>query len=270
MKIRNIKTRLAAFGLALLMGLSPLGNLVDVHAAEREISQKAVIEKESKTESEHPVSEIPEQSVTAEDITKDVSDKEFMAETCMEGIQYDPEKEDVTLDHIEAEDGSAYHPDQAGTYIATYWVVPKDACDSYSVTRKIILTDTEGQAHAEENGGQKQKEDTKSEEDSETPVQEIPEVEVTVSGEDADAQAARELEEKIEQLQSAIATESQNAADAEKWIALMKECVNPTELTAELLNTLIEKILIHEAVKSEDGSREQEVEIFYRFIGKID
>ena len=29
----------------------------------------------------------------------------------------------------------------------------------------------------------------------------------------------------------------------------MKECVNPTELTAELLNTLIEKILVHEAVK---------------------
>jgi len=77
-------------------------------------------------------------------------------------------------------------------------------------------------------------------------------------------------DEKIEQLQSAIATESQNAADAEKWIALMKECVNPTELTAELLNTLIEKIVVHEAVKGEDGSREQEVEIFYRFIGKID
>ena len=79
-----------------------------------------------------------------------------------------------------------------------------------------------------------------------------------------------ELDEKIEQLQSAIATESQNAADAEKWIALMKECVNPTELAAELLNTLIEKIVVHEAVKGEDGSREQEVEIFYRFIGKID
>ena len=78
------------------------------------------------------------------------------------------------------------------------------------------------------------------------------------------------LDEKIEQLQSAIATESQNTADAEKWIALMKECVNPTELTAELLNTLIEKIVVHEAVKGEDGSREQEVEIFYRFIGKID
>ena len=83
MKSRNIKTRLAAFGLALLMGLSPLGNLADVHAAESEISQNAVTEKESKTESEHPVSEISEQTVTAEDITKDVSDKEFMAETCI-------------------------------------------------------------------------------------------------------------------------------------------------------------------------------------------
>ena len=50
----------------------------------------------------------------------------------------------------------------------------------------------------------------------------------------------------------------------------MKQYVNPTELTAELLNTLIEKIVVHEAVKGEDGSREQEVEIFYRFIGKID
>ena len=75
---------------------------------------------------------------------------------------------------------------------------------------------------------------------------------------------------RLDTLPLPIATESQNAADAEKWIALMKECVNPTELTAELLNTLIEKILVHEAVKSEDGSREQEVEIFYRFIGKID
>ena len=86
MKSRNIKTRLAAFGLALLMGLSPLGNLADVHAAEREISQKAVTEKESKTESEHPVSEISEQTVTAEDITKDVSDKELWQRPAWKGF----------------------------------------------------------------------------------------------------------------------------------------------------------------------------------------
>ena len=50
----------------------------------------------------------------------------------------------------------------------------------------------------------------------------------------------------------------------------MKECGNSTEQTAELLSKRIEKIVVQEAVKGEDGSREQEAEIFYSFIGKID
>lgn len=41
MKSRNIKTRLAAFGLALLMGISPLGNLADVHASRNKKSVRA-------------------------------------------------------------------------------------------------------------------------------------------------------------------------------------------------------------------------------------
>ena len=49
-----------------------------------------------------------------------------------------------------------------------------------------------------------------------------------------------------------------------------RDYASVVELTAELLNTLIEKVTVHEAVKGEDGSREQEVEIYYRFIGKID
>ncbi len=80
----------------------------------------------------------------------------------------------------------------------------------------------------------------------------------------------KELETKIRQLHEMMEAAVQTAADAEKWIALMKQYVNPVELTAELLNTLIEKITVHEAVKGEDGSCEQEVEIYYRFIGKID
>ena len=224
MKSRNIKTRLAAFGLALLMGISPLGNLADVHAAEMQNLSEPVTEnaKIFETEQTEEASEAAKHLVTAEDITKDISDKDFMAETCMEGIHYNSEQEDVTLERIEAEDGGSYHPDQAGTYIATYWVVPKDARDSYSVSRKIILTDTEGQAHTEENGGQKQKEDTNSEEDSETPVQEIPDVEVTISGEDADAQAARELEEKIEDGEVMMLSGAENTFTARETVHLEK------------------------------------------------
>ena len=80
----------------------------------------------------------------------------------------------------------------------------------------------------------------------------------------------KEVDERIRQINEAMEAAAQTAVDAEKWVGLMKQYVNPTELTAELLNTLIEKILVHEAVKGKDGSREQEVEIFYRFIGKID
>lgn len=80
----------------------------------------------------------------------------------------------------------------------------------------------------------------------------------------------QELDEKIRQLHEAAETAAQTAAEAEKWVELMKRYVNPTELTAELLNTLIEKIVVHEAVKGENGRREQKVEIYYRFIGKIE
>lgn len=79
-----------------------------------------------------------------------------------------------------------------------------------------------------------------------------------------------ELAEKIQTLQEWLAKSEQENSDAEKWIALIKQYVNLTELTAELLNTLIGKVVINDAVVNADGEREQEVEIYYRFIGKID
>lgn len=78
------------------------------------------------------------------------------------------------------------------------------------------------------------------------------------------------LAQTIDSLQQQLAQDSQGTEDAEKWIALIKQHTSPTELTAELLNALIEKILVYEADKDEDGNRIQKVEIYYRFIGKID
>ena len=79
-----------------------------------------------------------------------------------------------------------------------------------------------------------------------------------------------ELEEKIAGLKKNLEEVRQSKDDAEKWISLIKEYADPTELTAPLLNALVEKILVHQAVRHEDGTREQEVEIYYRFIGKIE
>jgi len=80
----------------------------------------------------------------------------------------------------------------------------------------------------------------------------------------------KELIGKIDKLQQQMVHQKQTVTDAQKWISLVKQFTYPTELTAELLNALIEKIVVHHAVKNEDGSKDQEIEIYYRFIGKID
>ncbi len=80
----------------------------------------------------------------------------------------------------------------------------------------------------------------------------------------------KELDERINALTAELDKSDKETQDTDKWIALIKQCTHPTELTAELLNTLIEKIVVHEAVKDTDGKRKQKVDIYYRFIGKID
>ncbi len=73
-----------------------------------------------------------------------------------------------------------------------------------------------------------------------------------------------ELDDKIAALKLVMENAKQSVEDAEKWVKLIRQYSDIVELDAPLLNTLIEKIVIHEATKSPDGIREQEVEIFYR------
>ena len=79
-----------------------------------------------------------------------------------------------------------------------------------------------------------------------------------------------ELDSKISALKAAIESTEQSVEDAGKWISLIRQYSEITELDAPLLNTLIEKVVVHEGAKGTDGVREQEVEIYYRFVGKID
>ena len=79
-----------------------------------------------------------------------------------------------------------------------------------------------------------------------------------------------ELYEKIQKLKAALAESKQSVEDARKWIEIVKQYSEPTELTAELLNNMIDKIVVYEATKYENGFREQKIEIYYRFVGKID
>lgn len=74
MKLSKMKTRIAAFGLAMLMAVSPLGSAAYVSAAETtEIPEKTTADGKSVTS-----------RVEAKDITRSVKDDAFMPETCMQ------------------------------------------------------------------------------------------------------------------------------------------------------------------------------------------
>ena len=79
-----------------------------------------------------------------------------------------------------------------------------------------------------------------------------------------------EVLEKIEQLQAELTTEQQTAVNIDQWVGLIQQYAHPEKLTAEMLNALIEKIVVHEKTVGEDGEKEQTVDICYRFVGKID
>ena len=56
----------------------------------------------------------------------------------------------------------------------------------------------------------------------------------------------------------------------EKWLALIEKYEAIDELTAPLLNELIDKIEVHQAHKDESGNKVRDIDIYYCFVGKID
>lgn len=54
-----------------------------------------------------------------------------------------------------------------------------------------------------------------------------------------------------------------------KLIAVTKKYIRIEELTPEILNAFVDKIVIHERVK-QDGKRMQTVDIYYSYVGIVD
>lgn len=160
MTFHKLKTRLVAFGLALAMGLVPTGNIPAVYAAEGPSGQQENVTQENAGQENTQEANQTQHRVVAKDLTKKVNDKSFSIGSSLEGIEFDPEKDEVSFYKAIGDDGSEYLSYRAGSYTASYLVTPKDQGECYVVTRKIILTDTEGSAHVSDNGGERQKTDT--------------------------------------------------------------------------------------------------------------
>ncbi len=78
----------------------------------------------------------------------------------------------------------------------------------------------------------------------------------------------KELKTKIEQLSKEIDNTEKKTTDLTQFISNVKKYTEITELTPEILNELIEKILVHQAEKI-NGKKVQEIDIYYRGVGII-
>lgn len=77
-----------------------------------------------------------------------------------------------------------------------------------------------------------------------------------------------ELESKIATIKEELETEEETNENAKNWVEQIKGYADITELTAPLLNALIDRITVTEA-EIIDGQRLQTVNIYYKFIGCI-
>lgn len=205
---RTSLKRAMAFLLTFAMGVMPAMSSATVHASEQEM--KVAVETATK-------------KVTAEDITKDISDQEFVLETSLEGIHYNPEEESVTVTSMERKDGAKFQSGMPGVYVASYLVVPKDKSASYTIQRTITLTDTEGMAHDENNGGHQEKTDTdeESDEDSQSQEQEV-EVEVTSNQKEDTKETLKALEQDIEDGEVMMFSSADEALEKGSKVHLVK------------------------------------------------
>ena len=78
-----------------------------------------------------------------------------------------------------------------------------------------------------------------------------------------------ELEGKIQNLQELLTETNVSRIEIKRFISVIKKYKNPEELTRELVADLIDKIVVHEAI-GKKPNREQQIDIYYNFIGQFE
>lgn len=78
-----------------------------------------------------------------------------------------------------------------------------------------------------------------------------------------------QLKREIEVLTAEVSQADMEATNVAKLIAVTKKYTHIDELTPEILNAFVDKIVIHEREKK-DGKRTQQIDIYYSYVGIVD
>lgn len=81
-------------------------------------------------------------------------------------------------------------------------------------------------------------------------------------------QEQKQIKDEITNLQNLIDKGEQERYDLNQFLKNVRKYTDPDELTAEMINELIDKIIVHAPDKS-SGHRKQKIEIYYKAVGII-
>ena len=80
----------------------------------------------------------------------------------------------------------------------------------------------------------------------------------------------RELKDRAAAMQAELSKAQEATVNAEKFMNIVRKHHAFEELTPTLLREFVEKIVVHECSYDENGTRRQDIEIYYSFVGKVD
>lgn len=78
-----------------------------------------------------------------------------------------------------------------------------------------------------------------------------------------------DLEQKSKELEREIKDTKTTPVQTSRFVKIIKKYKEPTELTADMVVDLIDKIVVHEGI-GKKPHREQQIDIYFNFIGKFD
>lgn len=79
-----------------------------------------------------------------------------------------------------------------------------------------------------------------------------------------------QLEDAVLEEQRQLDEMHSGKAKVEQFMALIERYRDCTEYSDEILRQFVEKVVVHETTKDEDGERSREIEVYLNFIGKFD
>ena len=83
-------------------------------------------------------------------------------------------------------------------------------------------------------------------------------------------QEQKDLKARAAEIETELARVQEAQANVNRFLSVVRKYIDMEDLTHPILRELVDKIVVHEPTYDEDGGRRQQVDIYYRFVGRVE